>query len=440
MSIATHLTRPSLSIVFSFIVTGCGIGLQTNGPLEDSAVDVEPASEPDSSSTDTNTTDTNTTDTSDTNDTNDTDTDTGTLIPSLVTSMSPLYGSTAGGESITIMGGPFTSDASVLFGGNPGIVTSNNGSMIRVNTPAAVVEGPVEVRVDMDDGYGLPSDPYLYFQDGLGKTSTIGVISRVEYIGQYWNGGVLPDQTASMWTAFTTPLDVHFWQLSTPALDTCARNGVDSDGNGINDDVNGDGVVNSSDYYEFSGNLTVIDVGADSVTMNGTSSITLPRGSTDQSSISYYLYESPGILDPSSVPENAFYDLNVTTGPLNGMTVAQYARASRRIAPLSPSLNTSTLQAVSSTQTFSWSQSQADWIEIRMFQVNTSNFIVSDVICNVEDDGNFAFQNIHQTWTPGEAIYVQFTRVYESNITMPHNDGVSRVIGSYTIFGAGYMN
>ena len=75
-----------------------------------------------------------------------------------------------------------------------------------------------------------------------------------------------------------------------------------------------------------------------------------------------------------------------------------------------------------------------------MFQVNSSNFIVSDVICNVEDDGNFAFQNIHQTWTPGEAIYVQFTRVYESNITMPHNDGVSRVIGSYTIFGAGYMN
>ena len=240
MSIATHLTRPSLSIVFSFIVTGCGIGLQTNGPLEDSAVDVEPASEPDSSSTDTNTTDTNTTDTSDTNDTNDTDTDTGTLIPSLVTSMSPLYGSTAGGESITIMGGPFTSDASVLFGGNPGIVTSNNGSMIRVNTPAAVVEGPVEVRVDMDDGYGLPSDPYLYFQDGLGKTSTIGVISRVEYIGQYWErwrshrikqrvcGPPLPH-----------PLDVHFWQLSTPALDTCARNGVDSDGNGINDDVNG---------------------------------------------------------------------------------------------------------------------------------------------------------------------------------------------------------
>ena len=422
------------------MLSACSVGLQINGPLEDSGFDVEPSSEPDSSNTDTNTTDTNTTDTNDTSDTSDTET--GTLIPSLVTSMSPLYGSTAGGEAITIMGGPFTSDASVSFGGNPGIVTSNNGSMIRVNTPAAVIDGPVAVRVDMDDGYGLPTEPYLYFQDGLGKTATIGVISRVEYIGQYWNGGVLPDQTAGMWTAFTTPLDVHFWQLSTPALNTCARNGIDANGDGISDDVNGDGVVNSSDYYEFSGNLTVIDVGADSVTMNGTSSITLPRGSSDQSSISYYLYEYPGILDPSSVPENAFYDLNITTGPLNGMTVAQYARASRRIAPLSPNLNTSTLQAISRTQPFSWDQSLADWIEIRMLQFNSSNSLVSDVICNVEDTGSFTFQNVHQTWTPGPSntVSVAFTRVYESNITMPHNDGVSRVIGSYTIFGAGYMN
>lgn len=431
--------QTSLSLYLTFVFTGCGIGLQTNGPLFDSGYIEEPSSEPSNDSDPWGTDTDSDTDITDTNDTSDTNSGPGN-IPNLISSVSPLYGSTDGSTEVTILGGPFTSDATVSFGGTQGLVRSNNGSMLRVNTPSASIDGAVEIRVDMDDGYGIADDAYVYFADSLGKTATIGVIGKVEYIGQYWNGGVVPDPSAHMWTAFTSPLDVHFWQLSTPALNTCARNGIDANGDGFDDDVNGDGVVNNGDFYQFSGNLTVIDVGANSVTMTGTNGILLTRGSNDPNSINYYMYEYSGDLDPSMVPDNAFYDLSISGGALDGMTVAQYGRASKRSAPVSPSLNTATLQAVSRTQTFSWNPTGADWVEIRMYQVNDAGFISSDVICNVNDTGGFNFQNIHHSWTVGQAVYVHFTRVFESNISMPHNDGISRIIGAYTIVGAGYMN
>ena len=80
-------------------------------------------------------------------------------------------------------------------------------------------------------------------------------------------------------------------------------------------------------------------------------------------------------------------------------------------------------------------------MQIRMYQLDSTNsYVVSDIICNVEDTGSFSVQDIHQQWSTGNAVYVQFSRMYESNVTMPYNDGISRVVGMYTILGAGYMN
>lgn len=437
------MKSPSFYLMSLPFLCACELGLQTNGPLFDSGLldDEEPSSEPSDSNTDTDITDTNDTNT-DTNDTNDTnDTDTEPFLVGLITSSTPLYGTTAGGDTVSIYGGPFTSDATVTFGGSPGIVLSNNGSMIRVNTPAASVDGPVEVRVDMDDGFGIAPDAFIYFSDAIGKTATIGVVSKTEFIGTYWNNGTTPAPEANIWTAFTNPLDVQYWQLTTPALNTCARNGIDTNGDGQYEDVNGDGIVNSSDFYQYNGNLTVFDIGANSITFDGTSSIALTRASSDPNSAQYYMYETVGGMDASLMPDNAFYDLNITSGSLAGLTVAQFARASRQVVPFSPNMSSSSLQAISSTQTFSWGTSSADWMQIRMYQLDSTNsYIVSDVICNVDDTGSFTFQNVHQQWTPGNPVYVQFSRMYESNVTMPYNDGISRVVGMYTILGAGYMN
>ena len=79
-----------------------------------------------------------------------------------------------------------------------------------------------------------------------------------------------------------------------------------------------------SDFYQYNGNLTVFDIGANSITFDGTSSITLSRcASSDPNTAQYYMYETIGGMDASLMPDNAFYDLNITSGSLAGLTVAQ---------------------------------------------------------------------------------------------------------------------
>ena len=192
-------------------------------------------------------------------------------------------------------------------------------------------------------------------------------------------------------------------QHSTPAQ----GGGIDANNDGQYDDINGDGIVNSSDFYQYNGNLTVFDIGANSITFDGTSEITLTRASSDPNTAQYYMYETLGGMDASLMPDNAFYDLNITSGSLAGLTVAQFARASRQVVPFTPNLNTP--QYISSSQSFSWGTSGADWIQIRMYQLDpTNSYIVSDIVCNVDDSGSFTVQNIHQQWIPSSTVYVMF--------------------------------
>ena len=96
-------SRPMLTRSLLFLpmlsLLACEIGLKTGAIPEDTGFD-EPSSEPSSDPWDTNDTDTtdtaDTTDTTDTTDTQDTST-LGDLLPNLITSVSPGYGSTAGG-------------------------------------------------------------------------------------------------------------------------------------------------------------------------------------------------------------------------------------------------------------------------------------------------------------------------------------------------------
>ena len=436
-------------LMSTVILSACSMGLETKTAIEDvDTQEDEPSSEPaspwDSNDTNTDTNDTGINDTNvDTGTDSGTDTGTsGTLIPNLISNVTPGYGTTAGGNLIILSGGPFHPSSTVTIGGYSATVQQNTSNQLNIITPASPVAVSAEIRVDMPTGYGISDNDYIYFEDGLGLTGAIGSLVMNEYVGDYWvdaNNNPLPSGTkeGTAWTAFVAPLDFHWWQYNTPILDGCARNGIDADGNGSYDDINGDGVVNGSDYYVYSGNLSVLDFAADSLQLQGTSTLTLNRSGTDPTSISYYLYE----VDPvssSQMPDNAFFDLYVINGPLAGMSSAQYARSSKQISLISPNLNT--LGNINRSQTFSWTPTGADWMQIRMYSRNSNGFIHSDVICNVQDDGDFSFQNIHHQWVTGDAVYVQFSRIYESDITLPHNDSISRVIGIYTLLGAGIMN
>jgi hypothetical protein len=75
-----------------------------------------------------------------------------------------------------------------------------------------------------------------------------------------------------------------------------------------------------------------------------------------------------------------------------------------------------------------------------MYHLNVSGFIDSNIICIVEDDGFFTIPDIHQNWINGETVYVRFSRIFESQTTLPHNNSEARIIGIYTVTGAGKTN
>jgi hypothetical protein len=397
-------------IYLTIFLTSCNYGLRPLEPITD--LEELEIGTPDDEEADTDTD-------TDTDSDTDTDTDTDTdedYIPTLISGISPVYGPSSGGTQLSITGGPFTGDASVTVGGYPATLLSNTGSSIRVSTPQSNVSAESEVRVDQAGGFGISPQPFYYFSDGTGLAGTIGEVGLVETVGGYWQdpAGIV-DGFVSI--AFSEPIDFNWWELTTSSMDSCAN----------------------AASYSFNGTLYVSDMGADSISLQGSSSLTLPRGSSNSNDISYYFYQTEG-LTSTQIVENSFFDLNPMTGILEGLSVSQFARASKKIVPSSPSISSSSPPSISATQTFLWSPSGASWVSIRMYQMDANGTLTSDVNCNATDDGQFTVTNLHSLWLPGDVVYIQFSRIFESNTVMSHNNSESRVVGQHVIVGAGYMN
>ena len=398
---------------FSSFFIACSLGLRPVEPIPDpEELDV---GIPNDSDTDTDTD-------------SDTDTDTDTdmeYIADLISGISPTYGPSTGGTELSINGGPFNTDATVSIGGYPAEILSNNGSTIRVSTPNSNVAADAEVRVNLTDSFGLSPTPFYYFEDGTGLTGSIGEIGIVETVGEYWSGGTSGIQNGFISVAFSNPinsdgeeLDFQWWEFMSSTKDSCS---------------------NSATYVYSGENIEILDMGTNSIELQGSTLVSLPRGSSNNEEISYYFYQTDG-LSLTDITENSFFDLNPMTGPLQGLSVSQFARASKRVVPTSPNIDSSNLPMVSPTQTFIWSPSGASWIHIRMYQLDTNNNIISDIDCIAEDDGQFTTSDVHSTWTQNDVVYIQFSRIYESQSIMPHNNSISRVVGEYIIVGAGVMN
>ena len=393
-----------------FMMVGCTFGLRPLEPIPNpDELDIDT---PDESDSDTDTD-------ADTDTDSDTDADTDSdYVENLITDISPRFGPTTGGTTVSIDGGPFTSDATVSIGGYEAPVLSNNGSTIRVTTPVSSESIPAEVRVSLTNSFGISPTPFYYFEDGNGLTGAIGEVGIIELVGDYWTGssGV---QNGFFSVAFTNPVDFQWWEFTSGSLDSCS---------------------NAASFSYTGDAVEVLDMGTNSITVQqGATPLILPRGSSNSADISYFFYQTDG-LTTTDLIENAYYDLNPLTGDLEGLSVPQFARFSKRVIPTSPNIDSINIPSVSATQTFLWAPSGASWIQIRMYQIDTANNIVSDINCNAIDDGQFTVTNVHSQWTPGDVVYIQFYRMYEGETTMQHNNSVSRVVGEYIVVGAGIMN
>ena len=57
--------------------------------------------------------------------------------------------------------------------------------------------------------------------------------------------------------------------------------------------------------------------------------------------------------------------------------------------------------------------------------------------CIASDDGNFTLDgSAFSGWPVGRVVDVYFTRVFEQNTIMPHNNGIARIVGQHSLHGA----
>lgn len=149
-----------------------------------------------------------------------TSTGTQTLIGDLsITAVDPPWGSNAGGQDVTVLGGPFDTSAQVELGGVAALVVGVAPDQLTVRLPATAAEGIVDVSVTTDDASGTLTNAFYFFPDGTGKAGMVGSFEWYEYLGGYWTGSTTGFGYA--WAMLVEPIDVHLWDFYAPTDNGC---------------------------------------------------------------------------------------------------------------------------------------------------------------------------------------------------------------------------
>ena len=345
----------------------------------------------------------------------DTDTDEDPEITLDVVSVTPSYGTTRGGTEITIVGGPFDDSATVAIGNTQAPVLAAQNSVITAVTPT-MDTGTYDVKVTTDDGFGKAEGAFTVFEDGTGKTGTIGEFYWIDYKGQYWNPSP-PDDTGGVWFGFIEPADgFAFWQVYNSTENGCSSN------------------------YSYSGTgLTVLDVGASSATLAaGSKSIDLTwiGGSTNN-------YET-ALTSASQFTAGAAYALK-PMNPSNGwpqFAVDDFVYMPGGLTLTSPLIDQQYLPDFSRNQNFRWSGAgDAERIVIILQLLSSDQSTVDETVtCVVPNTGSYTMNS--GTWSSyvsGRVIVVMVGAMVDDGggVIDVNNAGLG-MAGSHFVYGGGY--
>lgn len=332
----------------------------------------------------------------------------------VITSISPDYGLTSGGETVRIAGGPFDSSATVRLGGSSALVVSASESELVVTTPAAS-EGAARVTITTDTHTGTEPSLFTYYLDGRGYPGAVGVVQWFESVGSYWSsqsGG-----TGGVW--FTVP-DTSFswWEQHVPALDTCRRDGS----------------------YTPSSSLYLDDPGLSAITLQPSSGSSITLGA-----------DSGGYLNNALTASQVSVGQSWTLAPLVGSglpeeAVASFARMPAPPSVTSPTITGSGVDTVSPYFTLRWTPGGSDYVAIELYLDNgygtadTGGFEL--VRCYASDDGSHQIDTSQFTSFPsGAQLNLLVSLVVDRpGGKLPWNQADARVAGMNGVLGAVFTN
>jgi hypothetical protein len=341
----------------------------------------------------------------------DTDSDADTDGNVEVSDVEPSYGTTAGGQTVTIRGGPFDESATVRFGGNTANVQSYGVNSLVVTTPATSSEGSVDVIVATDGGSGSAQDAYFYFLDGSGLGGAIGHFSWYHYVGTYWDG--TPSDFGSAWLTFIEPDDFHLWEWYAPGTDNC---------------VNGD--------YSTGSKVYVYDLGASSATVSPSTGndINMPW----QGSPYYWFVDDE--LTSAQFPTGGSYSLDpISSSSFPSLSINRMVDVPASFGLTSPAITGNQVAMLGRSElNFRWSGgSYGDKVIIELYLYTSTGGLDQSVTCVVSDDGNFTVPESAWTGYPSDRqVTVAISRWNEGDAIIDFNNSEARVVASYGLVGA----
>jgi len=334
----------------------------------------------------------------------DADTD-GTIT---ISDLDPYYGTTNGGQTVTISGGPFDASASVRFGSNTASVQNFGTDSLVVTSPSASGESSVDVIVSTDAGSGSAQDAFFYFEDGAGQAGLVGDISWYVYLGDFWKD---PTPFGSAWFSIMVPDDFHLWEWYAPGIDNCV-----------------------DDSWSPTAEIYVYEVDARTSTIRPTSGSSTTM-TWDASALQY----SNDDLSAAQFQTATTYDLDtIESSDFVPIDVSQLAKTPSTFNITSPSLTGSTPARVSrSSFDVRWSGSGGDVVLIMAHMYNSAGTAIDQsVYCVANDDGAFTIpSSAWSGFSSGRWIQLVVKRMVEQGGTVGYNGSESRVVGSYANVG-----
>lgn len=346
----------------------------------------------------------------------DTDTDTDTdepLDPLVIHSIDPAIGSNAGGDRVTIAAGPLDpDDVQVSFGGVPAEVIEVDVDQVVVASPAVSLQGAVDVVVDSADRQDRRGGGYYYWGSGEGRAGLLGLIQNYNLARPYVSQ---PHQRHGASLVWTEPVDLHWWQLYTDAIDTCSR-----------------------DFVRSGPSVSILSTGAGELELdNGDQIFTLTVDGDGEG------FSMP--LQGGTFPHSRPFDLQQPAGgpgwgEIHLPGVVELPEPGFRVTDPRMEDARPTLDPRASI-TLRWTGgSPGDLVLVRILrytsEVSGSGTLVDDITCALSDDGHHVVDS--RVWSGWDAlgfVDIYVGRVHERAVRIPHNDAESRIYGVQWWYG-----
>lgn len=334
--------------------------------------------------------------------------------PIVLDTLTPDYGSNAGGALVHLEG-DFDSATTFHFNGTAGTIQRLTLTEADVFAPSVAVSGWVDVEARSGARTDRLPGAFQYWPDATGDSGVVGALNLVHMVGGYW---ATPTDSAYGLFAFTDPGSWELRKDYSATLGTCALN------------------------YTGAGLPATVDTGASSVRFASGGSTAL-LGASAQLGTGWFA--DFGLTPGVEVVPGQTYDLDPVAGnadwPGFGLTNAIEVPGAFNVT--APNLGGTNLPTTNSSIDLTWTGGGGDYVLIwvlRQFIVSGTWYDDGVVTCAVPDTGSYTIPvsvwGGASNWFAGDLLHIQVGRAYVQNAPMPHDNSQNRAGGVYWVYGA----